>query len=137
MNRKKEAALSLRAIKLLIAVGLFVACVKNTEDIPAGYLSHEQMIPIVVDIHLVEGARSGTLILGDTNKLPDYYARIYQKYGLTDSAFKTNFDWYIKHPEHMKAVFDAAIVSLSKMEEKVKNPTQNQPEGQIKSRKKE
>ena len=122
-NLKKGNDLFLSAIKHLLFVGIlaaFVGCVNHEVALPKGYLTEAQMLPIMVDIHLIEGARSGTLVLGDTNALPDYYAKIYQKHNITDSAFKVNFAWYTEHPEKLKAIYEAVIVELSVKEEEVK-----------------
>jgi hypothetical protein len=107
------------AIAAAFAVGLN-GCVQSDEPLPPGYLSHDKMVGILLDIHLVEGARSGTLMLGDTNRLADYYAKIYEKHNVTDSAFKTSFDWYTKHPEKLKVVYEEVLVNLSKLEEELK-----------------
>ena len=124
MNHKKAADLFLSASKnifsALLALWALTACVDKSVQVPEGYIPKEKMVDIMVDIHLVEGARSGTLLLGDTNKLPDYYARIYEKYGLTEAEFKTNFDWYTQHPQELKAVYEEVIVELSKLEEEIK-----------------
>ncbi len=116
--------MSLRVIKHLLPV-LFLAtaltaCVDHDVKQPEGVLSHDQMVDILVDIHLIEGARSGTQILGDTNSIPDYYAHIYIKHGTTEQDFKTSFDWYTQHPKILKAVYEDVIVALSKLEEDVK-----------------
>lgn len=123
MNLKKVVALFLTVLKNSLLLWAFLgltACVEQEVTLPEGYLEQEQLVDMLVDIHLVEGARSGTLVLGDTNRLPDYYARIYEKYGTTESDFKTSFDWYTQHPEKMKAVYEEVIVELSKLEEEVK-----------------
>jgi hypothetical protein len=114
----------LRAIKqsilLVFLLSAHVACVDHEVEIPADVIGHQQMVEMLVDIHVIEGARSGTLILGDTNSIPDYYSRIYLKYGTTEQDFKTSFDWYTHHPEKLKAVYEDVIVALSKLEEEVK-----------------
>jgi hypothetical protein len=96
-----------------------IACVKHDVKLPAGYISEQNMVPIMVDIHLIEGARSGKLVLGDTNSLPDYYAKIYEKHNVTEAEFKQSFAWYTEHPEKLKSVYEEVIVSLSKLEEEV------------------
>ena len=78
------------------------------------------MVDILVDIHVIEGARSGTLILGDTNTIPDYYSRIYLKHETTEKDFKRSFSWYTLHPKELKLVYEDVIVALSKLEEEVK-----------------
>jgi len=106
---------------ILFLFVLIVSCRNNEARLPDGYLTQTEMVPIVVDIHLIEGARSGTLILGDTNKLPDYYAKIYEKHNVSDAKFKESFDWYAKNPEKLKLVYEAAIVELSKIEVEINN----------------
>lgn len=124
MNLKMAIVLFLKGSRRLFVIALvllsFTACVDKSVDVPEGYISKEKMVDIMVDIHLVEGARSGNLLLGDTNKLPDYYARIYEKYDLTEAEFKTNFNWYTQHPKELKAVYEEVIVELSKLEEEIK-----------------
>jgi hypothetical protein len=124
MNLKKVADLFLSAIKsvlrILVTAFLVMACEDHDVHLPEGYLPQEKMVDLMVDIHLVEGARSGNLLLGDTNALPDYYAHIYKKYGLTAEAFKENFYWYAQNPTEMKAVYEEVIVALNKLEEEVK-----------------
>jgi len=39
--------------------------------IPENILTQEQMMPILVDIHVIEGARNGSIMLGDTNGIED------------------------------------------------------------------
>jgi len=125
MKHKKVLVLFLNAIRktflgFALAAGVLTACVDQTVQLPDGYIPQEKMVDIMVDIHLVEGARSGTLLLGDTNKLPDYYAHIYEKYDITEEQFKTSFDWYSQHPVQLKAVYDEVIVELSKLEEEIR-----------------
>jgi len=119
MSLKKESALFLTVrsyFLMLLFFASILACRNNELPVPAGLLTPAEMLPIVVDIHLVEGARSGNLVLGDTNNLPDYYAKIYQKHNVTEAKFKESFAWYSKNPEKLKLVYEAAIVELSKIE---------------------
>jgi len=66
-------------LTLFMAFGM-VSCHTNEAKIPPNILSDHAMIPIMVDIHVVEGARNGALILGDTNGIEDYYDKIYSKH---------------------------------------------------------
>lgn len=108
---------------LIILTMVLSACIDRQAVLPKGYIGQEKMVEIMTDIHLVEGARSGTMFLGDTNALPDYYARIYQKHNVTEAEFKTSFEWYATYPEEMKKVYEEVLVNLSKMEEDVKKKT--------------
>lgn len=113
--------MSLSASKYFALLALLLtACIDRQAVLPEGYIGQQQMVDIMTDIHLVEGARSGTLLLGDTNTLPDYYAHIYQKHHVTEAEFKTSFNWYAEHPEELKVVYEKVLVNLSKQEEEVK-----------------
>ncbi len=123
MKHKKERVLSLSGIRYALFALLLIganACVDHEVRVPPGMLSHQEMVDILVDVHVIEGARSGTLILGDTNSIPDYYSRIYLKHNTTEQDFKTSFDWYTHHPKKLKMVYEDVIVALSKLEEEVK-----------------
>ena len=55
---------------------LFIGCASPEVKIPQNVLTPEQMMPIMVDIHVIEGARNGAIMLGDTNGIEDYYAKV-------------------------------------------------------------
>jgi len=55
---------------------LFIGCASPEVQIPETVLTPEQMMPIMVDIHVIEGARNGAIMLGDTNGIEDYYAKV-------------------------------------------------------------
>lgn len=98
-----------------VRVGLLVmlfACARPVEPIPKSIIAPDDMVPIMVDVHIVEGARNGTLILGDTNQLEDYYSKLYKKYNITESLFKESFSFYSDHPEHFISIYERVVDSL-------------------------
>lgn len=114
----------MNAIKLFVFfafAAFFGGCINHDVPLPKGYLNHSQMVPIMVDMHLIEGARSGKLVLGDTNRLPDYYSKIYIKHNTTQEQFKTSLDWYTKNPEKLKLIYEDLIVELSKKEAEIRS----------------
>lgn len=122
--------LRLRAIGSLLLL-LATACINNNTEIPEGYIEPKKLAEIMLDIHLIEGARSGTLVLGDTNKLPDYYARIYQKHGVSQVVFKESLYWYTQNPPVLKKIFEEVAVELSKMETDVKQRIKMAPDPDV------
>lgn len=109
-----------------------LGCVRHEVELPADVLTKDEIVPVLVDIHLVEGARSGKLVLGDTNQLPDYYARVYEKHNITAEEFRKSFDWYAQNPIQAKEVYAAVIEELSIMESEVKMKTKEAHENQQK-----
>jgi len=117
--------LRLHAVGKIWMVLVVVGCINHTPNLPEGYLDAKKLGDILVDMHLIEGARSGTLVMGDTNKLPDYYAMIYAKHQVTEANFKESLYWYTKHPKVLKKIYDAVVIDLTKMETEVKQNIKN------------
>lgn len=88
------------------------SCGRSEVQIPSTVLSSKSMIPIMVDVHVVEGARNGALILGDTNGIEDYYAKIYEKHQITEQQFKESFAFYSSHPNLFIPIYEAVLDSL-------------------------
>ena len=101
--------------KLFVGLGLLVglgSCGRPEVQIPSTVLSSKAMIPIMVDVHVGEGARNGALILGDTNGIEDYYAKIYEKHQITEQQFKESFAFYSSHPDIFIPIYEAVLDSL-------------------------
>ena len=91
---------------------LFVGCTSHEVKIPENILTQEQMMPILVDIHVIEGARNGSIMLGDTNGIEDYYAKVYEKYGITEDQFKSSFAFYSDNPTVFIPIYEEVLDSL-------------------------
>ena len=105
MKRKVLAGL------IIVSLGMS-SCGKPEVPVPANILSKKVMIPIMVDVHIVEGARNGALILGDTNGIEDYYAKIYEKHKITEKQFKESFAFYSANPSVFIPIYEAVLDSL-------------------------
>ena len=91
---------------------LFIGCASPEVKIPQNVLTPEQMMPIMVDIHVIEGARNGAIMLGDTNGIEDYYAKVYEKHGITEDQFKTSFAFYSDNPTVFIPIYEEVLDSL-------------------------
>ena len=96
----------------IIVLLIITSCGESEIHVPKEVISAEQMIPILVDVHIVEGARNGTLILGDTNDIEDYYAKIYEKYNITEETFKRSFSFYNSEPDLFIPIYEKVLDSL-------------------------
>lgn len=81
-------------------------------SVPKDVIAAEKMIPILVDVHVAEGARNGSLILGDTNDIEDYYAKVYAKHGISEEAFNRSFSFYNGKPELFIPIYEKVLDSL-------------------------
>jgi len=105
----------MKAWKLFVGLGLLAgmgSCGRPEAQIPSTVLSSDAMIPVLVDVHVAEGARNGALILGDTNGIEDYYAKIYEKHEITEEQFKESFAFYSLHPDIFIPIYEAVLDSL-------------------------
>ena len=98
------------AVGLLVI--LFVGCASPEVKIPENIFTQEQMMPIMVDIHVIEGARNGSIMLGDTNGIEDYYAKVYEKHGITEDQFKSSFAFYSDNPTVFIPIYEEVLDSL-------------------------
>ena len=104
--------MKLRGIVWIGLLAMEFACSRPVEAIPEHIISPDIMVPVMVDVHIIEGARNGSLILGDTNHLEDYYAKLYKKYGISEAAFKKSFAFYSDHPEQFISIYEKVVDSL-------------------------
>ena len=79
------------------------------------------MTDILVDVHLIEGARTGLTVLGDTAySLPDYYDVMFEKHNITEEQFRTSFSYYTRKPEVMDPMYEEVIERLTVIETELK-----------------
>lgn len=98
----------------VVALGLAFSC-SNPDDavIPAGVVPADTMVVMLSELHLIEGARSGKQIMGDSLSIDEYYDALYLRHGVEAERFKTSFAWYSRHPERLEALYEEVIVRLS------------------------
>lgn len=80
-------------------------------------LSESQMVEIMTDVQILENAinyRRGKNISTNNLKTKGYEA-LFEHYGITDSVFFENIDYYNDNPVMMKRVMDSVNAKLQKM----------------------
>lgn len=90
-----------------------VAC--SSDDSQKAVLTQEEMVNILIDIHLAEAG------VQDMRLVPDSAAKIYsaeeklifKKHHVTDSNFIRSYNFYIEHSDQMEEIYSAVIDSLS------------------------
>lgn len=97
---------------------LWVGCSStiDNEPIPDYILPEEKMKKVMTDVLLIEGARTGNKILGDTTTLASYYHLVWEKYDITEADFDTSFSWYTHHPKLASKIYGEIIIDLQKLE---------------------
>lgn len=109
----------------LMAIGLItLACSQQEEklQVPAAIVSPDTMLRVLTDIHLAEGARVGSRVVGsDSLNIKDYYFHIWNRYGISQKEFRESFRFYAKHPEEISGMYQKMLDSLSVIEANLEN----------------
>jgi len=111
-------AKKLKACLWLAALAL-TACQSGVGrvEIPGHVISPDSMQLILLDIHLIEGAKVGQSIEGnDSLNIRDYYHHIWNKYSISKDYFDESFSFYTGHPGEMQKIYVGLIDTLTAME---------------------
>ncbi len=101
-----------------------MACSEQKEavssDLPAPTIEREQMINVLVDIHIAEALRQYVRVARDSNfvKQPTthYYQDIFALHKISPKDFETTFEYYSTTSEEMSAVYEEVMAKISQLE---------------------
>lgn len=103
----------------IIFCSLFYAC---KPGIPKSVIQPEEMEKVLYDIHVVDGyAAAMSAATPDSLKktITPYYLGVYQKYGIDSVRYNRSLNYYYKHPEVMKTIYDHVTERLLKVKDQV------------------
>ena len=94
----------------------FYAC---KPGIPKDIIQPDKMQQVLIDIHLVDGYIS-TLPGIDTAKKvgSSYYKGVYDKFEIDSALYNNSLDYYYKHPDVMKKMYDSISVKLGTLKDR-------------------
>jgi hypothetical protein len=107
-------------LRLLVLLLSLFACSGKSGKVPEGILEEAAMVDLMVDVHLVEGARSGVTIMGDSLSLDAYYRTVLIKHGLDSVSYRENFEYYSARPEKLEGIFEQVVERLSVLESELR-----------------
>ena len=86
---------------------------------PTVLLSESQMVEVVTDVQIIENAINHRRGKGYkvTNLKTQGFDAIFSHYGITDSIFLENLDYYNDNPIMMKRVMDSVNANFKRMQE--------------------
>ena len=98
-----------------ILIILTVVSCKREEKIPEGIMSQEQMVSVLIDIHIAQSAIQN-LRLGTDSAA--YLFKVFERqslseHGTKDTAFYKSYSWYLDNPEKMFEIYAAVVDTLS------------------------
>lgn len=110
--------------KLLIVLFFMVfvaACKTKPDEIkpPKTILNQEQMIAVLVDIHLAEsyGYMERVTHIEKTELLNKEYAIILKTHNIKLEQLTQSYDWYINHPTILEVMYDSIIEQIKLQEQ--------------------
>jgi Domain of unknown function (DUF4296) len=99
---------------------LLGACGESTIEKPTKLVSRDQMIKMLVDIHLAEAVyQTGRFGSEDISKIKesDYYYSILEKYRVADSTFEKSLIYYSGKPKEFEKIYTRVLNHLNEMEQ--------------------
>lgn len=96
---------------------------KNKATEPSVLLSETQMVDVMTDVYILEQSinyRRGKSI-ETTNLKTKGYDVLFSHYGITDSIFLENLDYYNDNPAMMKNVMDSVNARFVRKQEELKS----------------
>ncbi len=101
---------------------------QKTADIPDWVIPEDKMIVILTDVHLIEGARIGKKVLGDTLYAIDHYTKLWAKHNIRESQYDSSFRFYSRNAEKMDVLYEEVITKLSTMSSETEGEVLNEKE---------
>jgi len=104
-----------RFFVILILCALFYTC---KPGIPKDIIQPDKMEKVLHDIHIVDGY-STSFANPDSSKkvISSLYKGIYKKFGIDSALYNQSLDYYYKHPDVMKKMYDNISLNLNKEKE--------------------
>ncbi len=99
-----------------ILTALIACSGREKMKVPKDVLPRQEMVAVLTDIHLVEGAKLGRKIMGDTVLVDVYFEKVYEKHHLTKEDFERSFDFYSTYPDEMDKMYEQVIENLNSIE---------------------
>ena len=99
------------------------SCQEDKEEtLPENIIGKEEMVEILTSVHLIEGARTGFVITGDSvHGINEYYKALYIQHNVTQTEFDSSFLYYSKRPVVLNKMYEKVIENLSVIESELKS----------------
>lgn len=99
---------------------LMSACTSRKMPPPVGLISEEEMVSLLVDIRLLEGAYSVEYHSVDTSdyRIDSYYLKLFAESGITKEQFSESYIYYSKQAGKLSELEEEVIERLSELQAK-------------------
>ena len=102
---------------ILCIVMLTASCNSILRSRPLGTLSENEMVSVLVDIHLTEAtlrlANDSITRLNDTNDIRIRFAQVFKKHDIQPDDFNQSLTFYLEHIEELDKIYIEVINQLT------------------------
>ena len=117
-------------IIVFFVLATLIGC-KDKGFVPSRLLTEQEMITIMTDVQIIEAdinrqkTQERDRDPNDTTKVVpkdyvaisrDYYAQLFEHYGITDSIFEQNMRYYTERPADLERIMDSVLQRLMKQQ---------------------
>lgn len=115
---------------LISAIFILSGCRSKTDRVkpPETVFNAEEMVDILVDIHLAEGVYKNRykLELKKKQDPKDYHQWVLEKHGIENEKLEESLVFYGRYPEHYREIYEKVLNRLNEMESQIKVQEQNE-----------
>ncbi len=86
---------------------------------PWGILSHDEMVAVLLDVHVAEAAMKIVDSRAKRIEKQEYYNQVFVKHNITKKQFDKSLDWYARHPKLLVAIYDDVKKEAERLQERV------------------
>ena len=86
---------------------------------PWGILSHDEMVVVLLDVHVAEAAMKIVDSRAKRIEKQEYYNQVFVKHNITKKQFDKSLDWYARHPKLLVAIYDDVKKEAERLQERV------------------
>jgi hypothetical protein len=107
--------------KFLIVIVVCALLYSCKPGIPKNIIQPNEMEKVLFDIHVIDGyATELSYSTPDSLKkiISPLYKGVYKKHGIDSALYNHSLDYYYKHPDQMKEMYDHIIAALLKAKDK-------------------
>jgi hypothetical protein len=120
----------MKRFSLIILLFVLVTACGGHKDkgfIPDRLLTEQEMIDLMTDVQIIEGdityQKTRERELSDSIKIEpkdyvklseEYYDQLFEHYGITDSIFRQNIQYYTEQPALLEKIMDSVVKRLTK-----------------------
>jgi len=106
---------------LLFCFGMFISCSKG-DKVPAYLIQPEKMGEVIWDVmrvqFLAEEKASADTSVNQEIELKRLSESVFEIHKITPKKFENSYNWYVKHPALLKAIFDSIQVQKQRQNDK-------------------